>query len=122
KYAEAFDRGLQFILDAQYDNGGWPQQIPTGDGYHKHITYNDNAMGAVMALLKDIAAGRDDFAFVAPERRQAAQASFDRGLECILATQIVIDDRLTGWCAQHHRETLAPVLARSYELPSISGG
>jgi PelA/Pel-15E family pectate lyase len=33
-----------------------------------------------------------------------------------------VDGKLTAWCAQHDRETLAPAKARSYELPSISGG
>lgn len=121
-YKQSFLKGLKFILDAQYDNGGWPQQIPPGNDYHKHITYNDNAMSSVMLLLKDIADGKPDFEFVPAEMREAARKSFERGLECVLATQIVVDGQLTGWCAQHDKDTLAPTMARSYELPSISGG
>ena len=30
--------------------------------------------------------------------------------------------KLTAWCAQHHKEDLRPMGARSYEHPSISGG
>ena len=30
------------LLEAQYDNGGWPQYHPRATGYHKHITFNDN--------------------------------------------------------------------------------
>ncbi|MCD6288493.1 MAG: hypothetical protein J7M12_05205, partial [Candidatus Hydrogenedentes bacterium] len=35
--------------------------------------------------------------------------------------QIVVDGKLTAWCAQHDEVTLEPRKARSYELPSISG-
>ena len=45
-----------------------------------------------------------------------------KGIECILKCQIVVDGTKTVWCAQHDGETLAPAKARSYELPSLSGG
>jgi PelA/Pel-15E family pectate lyase len=32
-----------------------------------------------------------------------------------------MDDGKRGWCAQHDEVTLEPALARTYELPSISG-
>jgi hypothetical protein len=38
-----------------------------------------------------------------------------------LKTQYVQKNKLTTWCAQHHEKTLAPVMARSYELASLSG-
>jgi PelA/Pel-15E family pectate lyase len=39
----------------------------------------------------------------------------------MLDCQVVTDDERTGWCAQHDEVTLEPVLARTYELPSLSG-
>jgi len=33
----------------------------------------------------------------------------------------VVDGQPTVWCAQHDAETLQPVKARAYELPSFSG-
>jgi pectinesterase len=121
-YRAAFDRGLRFVLDAQYPNGGWPQQHPDPDGYAKHITFNDNAMTSVMSLLKDVADGKREFAFVDTTTRQHCRDAFDRGVKCILDCQIVVDDKLTVWCAQHDEKTLAPAKARTYELPSLSGG
>ena len=122
RYADAVLRAIDFILAVQYPSGGWPQQVPTGDGYARHITYNDDAMIGVMKLLREVAAGEGDFAFVPPERRRAAAGAFERGVRCILDTQIRVDGQLTAWCAQHDRDTLAPAQARAYELPSISGG
>lgn len=121
RYKEAVLKGIQYIFDAQYANGGWPQFYPRPKGYYIHITYNDNAMINVMELLREIYAGEEPYTFVPDSVRQKAQASFDKGIECILATQVKRNGKLTVWCAQHDRETLAPAKARAYELPSLSG-
>jgi len=116
----AFLRGLDHILAAQYPNGGWPQFHPPGTGYARHITFNDDTMVRLLEFLRETAT-RPDFAFVDPDRRRAAQAAFDRGIQCILRCQIQVQGRLTGWCAQHDATTFEPRGARSYELPSLSG-
>ncbi|HOU31300.1 MAG TPA: pectate lyase, partial [Bacteroidales bacterium] len=51
---EAFNKGLLFILDSQYKNGGWPMFWPLRKGYYSHITFNDNATVNILRLLKDI--------------------------------------------------------------------
>ena len=122
---DAFHKGLDKILEAQYANGGWPQTYPPGKGYDRHITFNDGAMIGLMTLMRDVAqsdARSDDFEFVDGPRRQQAARAFDQGVECILKCQIVVDGRSTAWCAQHDEITLKPRKARSYEHPSISGG
>ncbi|MEY2932464.1 MAG: pectate lyase, partial [Pseudomonadota bacterium] len=43
-YGDAARSGIEYLLEAQYDNGGWPQRFPNPQGYPAHITYNDNAM------------------------------------------------------------------------------
>lgn len=121
RFCDAFRLGVEYLLSGQYANGGWPQFWPEMQGYQIHITYNDDAMVNTMTLLRDIAAG------VAPydsdlcdeALKQRMTTAFDKGVECILATQIVIDGRPTVWCQQHDRETLAPANARAYELPSF---
>lgn len=52
---------------------------------------------------------------------QQARKAFDKGIECILRTQVRQNGELTVWCAQHDRITLEPCKARAYELPSLSG-
>jgi PelA/Pel-15E family pectate lyase len=120
KYRDAFERGMKFVFDSQYANGGWPQRFPIENNYGRHITYNDNAMSGVMNLLKDIADGTPDFAWVASDPRARARQSFERGVECVLDTQIKVGGKLTGWCQQHDAKTLEPAAARAYELPSIA--
>ena len=84
------------------------------------ITYNDGAMVNTMRLLRDIAEQQEPYGGKLTDKamRKRAQEAFDKGLECILRTQILTDGKLTVWCQQHDRETLLPTNARAYELPS----
>ena len=121
KYKDAFLRGLQYLLEAQYENGGWPQFYPRPKGYYIHITYNDDAMINVMKLLRDITKEKAPYTFIPASVRLQAQTALNKGVDCILKTQVKQNGKLTVWCAQHDRETLAPAKARAYELPSLSG-
>lgn len=123
RYKKAFERGLAYILEAQYDNGGWPQFYPIKEGYYTHITFNDNAMANTLRLLRDISEEDPLYAFAASGKvKKQARAAFDKGIDCILECQIVVDGKRTVWCAQHDEVTFAPAHARAYELPSFSGG
>ncbi|MGA2138129.1 MAG: pectate lyase [Verrucomicrobiia bacterium] len=117
-YRTAFLRGIDYILAAQYPNGGWPQVWPLQGGYHDTITYNDDAMINVLSLLRDVSEATNEFDFVPASTRAHAAASVKRGIECILATQIVVDGHRTVWCQQHDPLTLQPASGRNYEMPS----
>lgn len=126
EYKTAFLKGLDYLFEAQYDNGGWPQFYPyrSSTPYSRCITYNDGAYVNVMNLLADIYNEDESFAALKLSRKtkKAAKESFDKGVDCILKTQIVVNGELTVWCAQHDQNTLAPAAARAYELVSFSGG
>lgn len=122
RHRESFLKGLDYLLKAQYPNGGWPQFYPDLTGYYKHITYNDDAMIGVMKLLRDVADAKPIYAFVDNERRERAKSAVEKGIECILKTQVVVNGKRTVWCAQHDEVTLAPAGARTYEVVSLSGG
>jgi PelA/Pel-15E family pectate lyase len=113
--------GLDYLLRAQYPNGGWPQYFPLRDDYSRHITFNDDAIVRVLTMLGEVAGGEPPYGFVDADRRARARAAVARGLDVILGTQIRVNGELTVWCAQHDAITLAPALARTYELPSFSG-
>jgi PelA/Pel-15E family pectate lyase len=121
RFEHSFLRGLDYLLRAQYANGGWPQFYPLRQGYYSHITFNDDAMIGAMNLLNDIAHKKTVFTFVDERRRAKAQHAVEQGIECILRCQIRTGGRLTAWCAQHDELDFTPAKARSYELPSLSG-
>ena len=121
RFRDAFGRALGYLLCGQYENGGWPQFWPNPRGYQRHITFNDDAMTNVLSLLRQVADGVAPFdgSLADETTRQRARQAFCRGIDCILATQIVCDGRPTVWCQQHDSATLKPAGARSYELPSF---
>jgi PelA/Pel-15E family pectate lyase len=121
-YMESFNRGLNFILNAQYDNGGWPMFYPLHEGYYTHITYNDDAITRILELLRDIIDKKPHYkSVVSQDDVEKSLKAFDKGIDCILKTQIIVKGKPTIWCAQHDEKTLLPASARSYELPSFSG-
>jgi PelA/Pel-15E family pectate lyase len=121
-YRAALLRGIDYLLAAQYPNGGWPQVWPLEGGYHDAITYNDSAMTQVMDIMHHVADGKDEYAFASQPIRAQAAASFERGVRCVLATQITDGGKPGVWAQQDDALTLKPVSARNYEMPSESSG
>lgn len=121
RYRDAVLRGFDYLFKAQYANGGWPQFFPLSKGYYTHITYNDDAMVNVLKVMRDAAKGKAPFTFLPDSVKAKAQASLDKGVDCILKTQVVQDGRKTVWCAQYDENTLQPANARAFELASLSG-
>jgi len=118
-YKAAALKGIDYVLAAQYDNGGWPQ-IPNARGYHAHITFNDNVTTNALNLLQDIVEKKPDFAFVDDQRRAKAARAVKKGIECVLKCQYVLNGKKTAWCQQHDEKTFEPRPARSYEIPSLT--
>ncbi|MCX2479853.1 pectate lyase [Pedobacter sp. MC2016-15] len=122
QYLRAAEKGIDYLLKAQYANGGWPQYFPKKDFYRHQITYNDNAMINVLDIMQDIVEASNDFDVVNSAYIKPAGDAVQKGIDCILKTQIRTNGRLSAWCAQYDEKTLAPAKARSFELASISGG
>ena len=117
-YKNAALKGIHFILQAQYDNGGWPQFYPDVSGYRKYITFNDDAMIGVMTVLQHIVQNVSYYSFVNDELRNKASQAYYKGIDCILKCQIRENGKLTVWCQQHDNVTLQPTGARTFELAS----
>ena len=121
RYRDGILRAVEYLLSGQYDNGGWPQFWPKMRDYQIHITYNDDAMVNTLNMLRAVRDGVEPYGGLSDKTlNQRLAKAFDKGIECILATQMTIGGELTVWCQQHDRETLAPAPARAYELPSYS--
>lgn len=117
RWRKSFLRGVDYLLAAQFPNGGWPQVWPLQGGYHDAITYNDDAMLNVMELLRDISLGENNFAFVPARTRRHAAASLERGIQFTLVAQVVVNG--TVWCQQYNALDLSPASARNYEMPAL---
>jgi PelA/Pel-15E family pectate lyase len=118
----ALVKGLNFVLDAQYPNGGWPQVYPLEGGYHDDVTFNDDAMTRVLQVLHAVTAGDDPaFAFTDAGLKARARDALNAGVACVLKTQIEIGGKKTAWCAQYDPLTLSPSSARAMEPATLSG-
>jgi PelA/Pel-15E family pectate lyase len=121
KYLIAATHGIEYLLKAQYDNGGWPQYYPDFSSYRSQITYNDNAMINVLMVLQDVAQGKNNFDVIDKGYISKCNAAIQKGVDCILKTQYKQKGKLTAWCAQYNAKTLVPEMARKFELASLSG-
>ena len=109
---EPLERAVRFVLDSQYENGGWPQRFPRVAGevdYAPYITFNDAVADENIKFLLMV------YHTLGDER---ALAAIRRAMEIFPATQQPAPQ--AGWSLQHHHETLAPMGARSYEPLSLA--
>ncbi|MEO7495874.1 MAG: pectate lyase [Massilia sp.] len=117
---DAFIKGVRYLLDAQYPNGGFPQVYPLEGWYHDAITFNDDAMAHVVELLANIASREGDYRFVPASLADEARAATDRAVAMVLASQVVVSGVRTGWGQQQDAITLAPAGARNYEPAALA--
>lgn len=120
-YLRAAVKGIDYLLNAQYTNGGWPQFFPDFSSYRSQITYNDNAMVNVLNVLYDVVHKKNNLDIIDEVYANRCVDAIVRGVQCILKTQLKQNGKLTAWCAQYNAKTLQPEMARKFELASISG-
>lgn len=109
---------VQFVLRAQYPNGGFAQSYPLRGSYHDAVTLNDNVMTELLNLLWDIA-NRPEYQWLSADLRTKAQAGFTKGVAWLVSAQVIVDGQRTVWTAQHHPLTGVPVAARKFEQISL---
>jgi len=121
RYLNAAERGIRYILKGQYKtNGGWPQFYPVRNGYPSHITYNDDATANNLDVLQDVVNKTNNLDVVDPSLIAPSQKAIEKGIKCILETQVKVNGKLTAWCAQHDTTTLKPANARTFELAALN--
>jgi len=122
KYKVAILKGIEFMLSAQYENGGFPQFYPDTSGYRKYITFNDGAMMGVMNTLQTIVYNRDKYFFIEDNLFGKIKTAYEKGINCILKCQINDNGILKAWCQQHDNITLLPQSARTFEPAAVCSG
>ncbi|MFZ0337144.1 MAG: pectate lyase, partial [Terracidiphilus sp.] len=113
-------RGVEYLLDSEYPNGGWPQVWPLEGGYHDAITINDDAMTHAVEILHDVAEGAPDYKFLPAAMAKRAGPAAQRGIDCLLKLQITENGVKTAWAQQYDALTLEPTSARNYEMGSLT--
>lgn len=116
-YEAPLQRAISFVLDSQYDNGGWPQRYPFVEDapdlhgrpdYTRYITFNDDVADENIKFLLMVYQALGD----------------ERALESIMSAMEIFPATLqpspqAGWGLQHTLDTLEPIGARSYEPTAL---
>lgn len=119
-YLKAAEKGIRYLLTMQYDNGGFPQYYPNTSLYRKQVTYNDNAMINALTVLYNTANAKNDFATIDGKLREKAGEAVQKGITCILKTQVLQKGKPTIWADQYNEITLQPDKARAFEPISLA--
>jgi len=98
----------KFMVDSQYDKGGWPQAAPAATSYSRYITLNDGAMMDVIRALFILYHAFDDKRFY---------GAAVRGADCLLALQGKPPQAI--WAQQYTVEG-DPAPARKFEPAAYS--
>lgn len=117
KYQVAAVDAIHYILAAQKESGGWPQNYPNMASYGGYTTFNDGAMVGVMMVLQEVINGH--YTFINDALVEAAAEAFAKGIDYIIASQIVIDEQKTAW-AQQYADDFQPAQGRTYEPAAIA--
>jgi PelA/Pel-15E family pectate lyase len=110
-YREPLLRAMDFILQSQYPNGGWPQRFPVRDEYAHDgfpdytgfLTLNDGAMEATLELL------------LAAHETLGDDRYFDaarRGIDALIAMQ---GPKGQACWAEQYGPDMQPIAARTHE-------
>jgi PelA/Pel-15E family pectate lyase len=111
KYRPALEKAVNFVLDSQYPNGGWPQRWPYDPNYpdyQKYITFNDDVAAENIKFLTMVYQSLGD---------TRARDAIERAMNIFLVTQQASPQ--AGWGLQHDLE-LKPAAARTYEPKALA--
>lgn len=118
RYRVPLLKAMDFILESQYPNGGWPQRYPLkydhpNDGhpdYTAYYTFNDNVIEDNIYLLLE--------AWEKLGNEEYKKAAY-RGMDFIIISQLPRPQ--AGW-GQQYDMYMNSVAARSYEPASVMPG
>jgi PelA/Pel-15E family pectate lyase len=110
-------RAVRFVLESQFESGGWPQRFPlTQEGglhgradYTRQITFNDDVAGENIKFLLMVYQTMGD---------ERCLNAIRKAMDVFVATQQPAPQ--AGWGLQHDAQTLAPIGARTYEPEALT--
>lgn len=117
KYKKAAEDGINFLIQSQFDNGGWPLQI--GE-LRPVISLSDNSFIDVMTQIWRISEGRVPYDYVSVELRKKCAEAFSNGINFILRTQCYQNEKPGIWFSCYDAQTLQPIAGSGQEMLALN--
>lgn len=114
KYRLAVEKGLDYLLDTQKENGGWRGWDVDA------VTFNDDVTTGALELCRNILQGDKSFLWLDQKYLDKIKIAYTRGINLILKTQYIQNGVKTVWAQRYDNVTLEPVKAHSFELPGLT--
>jgi hypothetical protein len=103
----ALGKALGFVIESQYDSGGWPQRYPLDADYTRLVTFNDDVLGENLKTLL--------MAYAAQGAAHALRPLL-AGMECVVAMQQPMPQ--PAWGLQHQLDG-TPAAGRTFEPEAL---
>lgn len=117
KYKKAAEDGISFLIQSQFDNGGWPLQV--GES-HPIISLSDNSFIEIMTQIWRIAEGKTPYDYVSADLRKKCSDAFNNGINFILRTQCFQNGKPAIWFSCYDAQTLQPMAGSQQELLALN--
>lgn len=120
RFRKAAEEGIKFILEAQYENGGWPLCFPAATAHDALISHAGNTQVNVLTFLSEILQKKEPYSFLSEEMRKKVQQAFDKGISCLLRTQVLQQGKPAVWCANYDENALLPCAGNKDEQTGLN--
>jgi len=110
KYLKPLKKSLNFILEAQYPNGAWPQRYPLMNDYTAWYTFNDGVIENNIKVLIEAYNLLGENKYLNAARR---------GMDFYKISQLSTPQ--AGWAQQYDYE-MKPAWGRTFEINTICSG
>lgn len=112
-------RAINYVLSAQYPNGGFPQTYPLVGNYHDLVTYNDDVMSNVISVLNDMHMHPNAYS-LNQEQINEVRIHLDLAIERVIQDQVEVNSRQGAWGQQHDPMSYQLKPARAYEMAALA--
>lgn len=121
KYADAFFKGMAYLLNNQNENGGWNMAPTAALGFNGNTVIGNQVTTAVLTLFNDVAVlNHQNFVFARKGMDTApVKAALEKGNAFLVNSQIVHEGVKAGWASQVKADGTV-TMGRTYERESVS--
>lgn len=121
KYANAFAKGIDYLVKNQNANGGWSMSPTAAYGFNGNTVIGNQVTTEVLRLLADMSVlNNQNFVFARRSMDMTAvKAAVEKGNDFLVATQVANDGVKAGWASQVKSDG-SVTMGRTYERESVN--